>query len=84
MARSGFLQGGNHPDDIAGMIRLFRWFHEIPFMADAIVTWTDADVVIQQMRELAERSRDAVAARRASTPRRCRRCAPRRSTSTTG
>jgi len=60
VARSGFLQGGNHPDDIGGLIRLFRWFHGLPFMADAIVTWTDGDVVIQQMRELAERSRERV------------------------
>ena len=60
VARSGFLQGGNHPDDIDGLIRLFRWFHKIPFMADAIVTWTDGDLVIQQMRELAERSRERV------------------------
>jgi PAS domain S-box-containing protein len=60
IARAGFLQGGNHPDDVDGMIRLFRWFHTLPFLADAIVTWTDADVVIQQMRDLAERSRDRV------------------------
>ena len=60
VARRGFLQGGNHPDDLDGLIRLFRWFHGIPFMADAIVTWTDGDVVIQQMRELAERSRERV------------------------
>ena len=60
IARSGFLQGGNHPDDIDGLIRLFRWFHTVPFMADAIVTWTDGDVVIQQMRELAERWRERV------------------------
>ena len=58
VARAGFLQGGNHPDDVGAMIRLFRWFHDVPFMADAIVTWTDADVVIQQMRDLAERSRE--------------------------
>jgi PAS domain S-box-containing protein len=58
LARKGFLQGGNHPDDIGGLIRLFRWFHDVPFMNDAIVTWTDGDVVIQQMRELAERSRE--------------------------
>ena len=32
VARKGFLQGGNHPDDIDGLIRLFRWFHGIKFM----------------------------------------------------
>jgi len=60
VARDGFRQGGNHPDDIGRLIRLFRWFRGVPFMADAIVTWTDADVVIQQMRELAERLRERV------------------------
>ena len=60
VARAGFLQGGNHPDDIDGLIRLFLWFHHVPFMADAIATWTDGDPVIQQMRALAERSRERV------------------------
>jgi PAS domain S-box-containing protein len=60
VARDGFRQGGNHPDDIDRLIRLFRWLRGVPFMADAIVTWTDADVVIQQMRELAERLRERV------------------------
>jgi PAS domain S-box-containing protein len=60
LAQRGFLQGGNHPDDISGLIRLFRWFHEIPFMAEAIVTWTDGDLVIQQMRSLAEQAHQRV------------------------
>ena len=60
LARRGFLQGGNHPDDIGGLIRLFRWFHRIPFMAEAIVTWTDGDLVIQQMRSLAEQAHQRV------------------------
>ncbi|NIU74812.1 MAG: GGDEF domain-containing protein, partial [Gammaproteobacteria bacterium] len=32
VVRDGFLQGGNHPEDIAGMIRLFRWFGSVDFM----------------------------------------------------
>src|ERR1700682_1735752 len=35
-ARDGFLGGGNHPDDIPGMIWLFRHFQDIPYMANAI------------------------------------------------
>jgi PAS domain S-box-containing protein len=62
IARKGFLEGGNHPDDIAGLIRLFRWFHDVPFMAEPIKTWTQGDVVIQQMRELAERAHARLAA----------------------
>jgi hypothetical protein len=60
LARRGFLQGGNYDDDIGGLIRLFRWFHRIPFMAEAIVTWTDGDLVIQQMRSLAEHAHQRV------------------------
>ena len=61
-ARRGFLDGGNHPDDIAGLIRLYEWFHAIPFMAEPIATWTEGDHVIQQMHELAERAHERLAA----------------------
>ena len=60
LALRGLLQGGNHPDDIDGMVRLFRWFRRMPFMANAIDTWTDADLVIQQMRSLAERAHQRI------------------------
>lgn len=63
VVRRGFLEGGNHPDDIDGLIRLFRWFHSVPFMADAIATWTEGDGVIEQMRALMERAHERVAAR---------------------
>ncbi|HEY1392116.1 MAG TPA: PAS domain S-box protein, partial [Methylibium sp.] len=60
--RQGFLAGGNHPDDIDGLIRLFNWFHRVPFMAAAIQTWTEGDSVIEQMRVLVERAREQVKA----------------------
>ena len=63
-ARLGFLDGGNHPDDIDGMIRIFVWFHGLPLMAGPIATWTEGDAAIQQMRELAGRARQHIAARR--------------------
>ena len=61
-AHRGFLDGGNHPDDIAGLIRLYEWFHAIPFMAEPIATWTEGDHVIQQMHELAGRAHERLAA----------------------
>ena len=61
-ARQGFLDGGNHPDDIDGLIRLFRWFHKLPFMSRAITTWTQGDEVIEQMRTLVDRAREQVVA----------------------
>ena len=62
VVRRGFLEGGNHPDDISGLIRLFQWFHRVPFMADAIATWTEGDAVIRQMQTLVERAHERVAA----------------------
>src|ERR1700756_1267054 len=51
-ARRGFLEGGNHPDDIDGLIRMFSWFQHVPFMARTIAIWTEGDQAIQQMRSL--------------------------------
>jgi PAS domain S-box-containing protein len=61
-ARKGFLLGANHPDDIDGLITLFRWFHRLPFMAAPIQTWTEGDLVIQEMRRLAESARARILA----------------------
>ncbi len=64
-AREGFLAGGNHPDDIDGLIRLFRWSHSLPFMARPIATWTEGDRVIGQMLALVERAHEHIEAGRA-------------------
>ena len=53
VARSGFLQVGNHPDDIDAMIWLFRNFRNVPFMADALAIWAEGDVQIAQLNEIA-------------------------------
>ncbi len=54
-ARNGLLAGGTHPDDIPGVIRLFRGFHRTPLMAGAIATWAEGDELIENMRRLGER-----------------------------
>src|SRR5580765_5816364 len=61
-ARQGFLDGGNHPDDIAGLIRMFRWFQHLPLMSKPIAAWTEADLVIERMRGLVERARERIPA----------------------
>jgi PAS domain S-box-containing protein len=62
VAREAFIQGGNHPDDVAALINLFRWFADTPLMAPAIATWTEGDAVIEQIRQLVERTRTSVIA----------------------
>src|SRR5882672_3858866 len=49
VVRAGFIAGGNHPDDIAGMTRLFRWFRNAPFVDRAIGIWATADGLIAQV-----------------------------------
>lgn len=61
-ARQGFLDGGNHPDDVAGLIQMFRWFQHVPFMSEPISTWTEGDRVIEQMRGLVDRARERILA----------------------
>jgi len=62
VARQGFIDGGNHPDDIEVLIRLFRWFSRTPLMSEAIATWTEGDRVIEQMRSLAQSAHERVLA----------------------
>ncbi|MDY0744948.1 HAMP domain-containing sensor histidine kinase [Paucibacter sp. R3-3] len=48
----GLLRGGNSPDDIPGMIRLYRNFSTSELMADAVRAWQVADdrlLVLQDM-----------------------------------
>ena len=67
-ARQGFLDGGNHPDDIDGLIRMFRWFQHVPFMSRTIATWTEGDRTIQEMRALVDRAHERIRAGDAGSP----------------
>lgn len=47
--RQGFLQGGNHPSDIDGMIDLLLRFNQISYIRDAIKAWTEADATLDEL-----------------------------------
>jgi diguanylate cyclase (GGDEF)-like protein/PAS domain S-box-containing protein len=53
--RAGFLAGRNHPDDIDGMIRLYRNFRDVSFMRDAIKSWSQGDEGIAALVDEANR-----------------------------
>lgn len=57
IARQGFLEGRNHPDDIDGMIHLFRRFHSIYYINKAIKIWGEADSKIFLLLPIGERLR---------------------------
>ena len=51
-AAEGFLAGRNHPDDVDGLIWLFRNFRQVPQLDRAITLWTEADGHIDRLRAL--------------------------------
>ncbi len=55
ISRQGFIEGRNHPEDVDGMIRLFRRFNNISYIQRAIMAWTNADELASQMTPLGER-----------------------------
>jgi signal transduction histidine kinase len=54
VARQGFIEGRNHPDDVDGMIKLFTRFYNISYIKKAIEIWTQADVQIMPLIPLGE------------------------------
>lgn len=62
LARQGFIEGRNHPDDVAGMIWLFRRFRNLSYIDDVIAIWTEGDRHIAELSSAAERLRASVAA----------------------
>ena len=53
-AFAGFLQGGNHPDDIPNVIWLFRNFRWLPVMEACIRDWRTAEGVLMQLLPIGE------------------------------
>src|SRR5690349_2828684 len=56
----GFLEGRNHPDDIPGMISLYRRFRHLSYIDKAINLWTDGDRSIEQFAAVAEQLHDSI------------------------
>ena len=60
-ARRGFIEGRNHPDDVPGMIRLFRWFRHTAIMQEPIAIWTEGDDLIARLTTLAQELHESMA-----------------------
>lgn len=68
--RAGFMQGGNDPEDIAGMIRLYRNFRGVGFMAQAIEAWSEGDELIAALVAQADEIHDTLRAGPITAPQR--------------
>lgn len=55
IARKGLIEGGNHPDDIDGMIKLFRRFNSISYIHKSMNIWMEADSTIAQLIPIAQK-----------------------------
>lgn len=53
--REGFIQGRNHPDDVDGMIQLFRRYYFVSYIADAIILWRQGDTLFTELTDLGEK-----------------------------
>ena len=67
-AREGFLRGGNLPDDIDGLVHLYRMFGDTTLMHDSVAAWREGDVLIERLREIGERLCAAPRAAASGTP----------------
>lgn len=52
--RKGFLQGRIHEDDIDGLIKVIRRFHNVPHLKRALDVWAEGDVGIDKLMIAAE------------------------------
>lgn len=50
-ARAGFLSGGNHVDDVDGMVWLYNAFSGTPLLRDAVLAWRQGDDLIEELRD---------------------------------
>jgi signal transduction histidine kinase/CheY-like chemotaxis protein len=60
VARAGFLEGRNHPDDIDGMINLFERFYNVYYIKRAITIWDKAEEIVIQLVPIASRLHDEI------------------------
>ena len=54
VVREGFLAGGNHPDDLDGLIWLYRNFRNVSYLARSIDHWTEADAIMMELDRLGQ------------------------------
>ena len=56
----GFIRGRNRPEDVKGMIKLFRRFGKMRYMAEAASIWSEADGYIEHLQYLGRELHDEI------------------------
>ena len=60
LASEGLIAGRSHPDDVPGMMRLFRLFRDSRLLARPIAAWTQGDELIIQLDQVAQQLHSAM------------------------
>jgi signal transduction histidine kinase/CheY-like chemotaxis protein len=66
VARQGFIEGRNHPDDVDGMINLIRRFHDVYYIHSAFVIWGQAEAKMEQLIPLGAKLHQMISTKSAS------------------
>ena len=54
VVRAGFIQGGTHPDDIEGVIKLYERFRHVSYMKNVLDIWKTGDEFMERLDAAAE------------------------------
>ncbi len=68
MARQGFIEGRNYPEDVDGMIKLITRFHNISYINKAIVIWGQAEQNMEQLIGISDKLHAMINLKSASQP----------------
>jgi signal transduction histidine kinase len=60
LAKKGFLQGKNHPDDIDDIIWLFSNFQHLPMFKNVIGIWAEGDVMVNKLHQIGLQARPEI------------------------
>jgi diguanylate cyclase (GGDEF)-like protein/PAS domain S-box-containing protein len=66
IVRQGFLEGKNHPDDLEGVVKLFRRFGHLSYIKPAFATWVKGEYYIDELQEAGKELHEAIVSDKAS------------------
>src|ERR1700733_11276386 len=66
IAREGFIEGRNHPEDVDGMLNLIIRFHNISYLNKAIVAWGEAEKTMEQLIAISNKLHSMISSNTAS------------------
>jgi len=66
IAREGFMEGRNHPEDVDGMLNLIIRFHSISYLHNAITAWGEAEETMEQLIAISDKLHHMISSNTAS------------------